>query len=83
MVTFLFQGDQLKGSIPRPTSLSCFQARDKKVHPDLPRFRVFKLGIKRSTRTFLFPKIIKDGDGEVAFVLAFVPPAFDGFLGLG
>lgn len=47
------------------SSLSRFQARDKKV-----------------PRTFLFPKIIKDGDGEVAFVLAFVPPAFDGFLGL-
>ena len=72
MVTFLFQGDQLKQSLPGlfhspgPSSLSNFKARDKKV-----------------PRTFLFPKFIKDGDGEVAFVLAFVPPAFDGFLGLG
>ena len=31
MVTFLFQGDQLKGSTPRPTSLSRFQARVQTV----------------------------------------------------
>ena len=32
---------------------------------------------KKVSRTFLLPKVIEYSDGQVAFVLAFVPPVFD------
>ena len=77
---FEFQDNKLKRS-PGPSRFPLSRLGLKTSTGGYSCSRVSRQEAKKVPRTFLLPKVIEYSDGQVAFVLAFVPPVFDSRLG--